>query len=133
MEEYPPGGWFIGELQDFADWARDLRALPKSKKLHSAVMLLRQFSVQVHELIDPPPDEDEGPNEYPAQTSIPAPPPAVSTSFPAGPPQPRPRTRGGGSRLPASDVPVYKPATINPSVIHVGIGQSACAGPERTR
>lgn len=120
MEEYPPGGWFIGELQDFADWARDLRALPKSKKLHSAVMLLRQFSVRVHELIDPPPDDDEGPNEYPAQTSIPAPPPpAMSTSFPAGPSRPRPTTRGGGSRLPASEVPDYEPVTVDPSVIHV--------------
>ena len=119
MELYPVCEWYLGDLQDVSEWANDLARLPKSKKLHMAISMLRQYSIRMQALIELPPDDDEAFDNAPASPSIPPPPPSASASLPVSPPHPRPTTRSGGSRQTGPGASDYTSSSIDPSVIHV--------------
>jgi hypothetical protein len=60
MRAFPAGGWDSDDLDDFSDWAKEIRSMPQNSTLREIVVSLKTFSAQLTTLFEPIQMDEEG-------------------------------------------------------------------------
>lgn len=60
MKKFPPGGWNSDDLEDIADWTKEIRRLDGSRTLREVVISLQTYSGILMDLFEPIQFDEEG-------------------------------------------------------------------------